>query len=71
MEEFVSKATMKEAIRSNRVDFIVQNVKKIKPSDRITFHIWGEYLKGVLKTKLGKSWKIEGDDRKDYIYMPV
>jgi len=54
-----------------RADFIVQNVKNIKPGDRITFHVWGEYLKGVLKTKAGNRWQIEGEDGKNYYYIPV
>ena len=61
------KIMMKEA-RLDRADFIVEDIKRIKPGDKITFHVWGEYLKGVLKTKSGKEWQIKGDDGMDYFF---
>jgi len=64
------KIFMKEA-SLDRADFIVEDVKKIRPGDKITFHLWGEYLKGVLKTKSGNRWQIKGDNGMDYYYIPV
>jgi len=69
-KESFMKIKMKEA-SLDRADFIVQDVKKIKPGDSITFHVWGEYLKGLLKTKSGNKWQIKGEDGKDYYYIPV
>jgi hypothetical protein len=65
------KVTMKEAIITNLVDSIQGDIYKITPGDKITFKVHGAIKSGILLTKLGRYWKIKGDDGKDYVYMTI
>ena len=65
------KVTMKEAIITNLVDSIQGDIYRMRPGDKVTFKVHGETKQGTLLTKIGRYWKIKGDDGKEYVYMTI